>query len=29
MSKNIPAYFFFVACLLNWAGRIWDMPGLQ
>lgn len=29
MSKNIPAYFFFVACLLNWAGRIWDMPGLS
>lgn len=24
MKKNIPAIFFAVACLLNWAGRIWE-----
>lgn len=28
MRRNIPALFFFIACLLNWAGKIWDMPGL-
>ena len=21
--RNIPAFFFAVACLLNWAGHIW------
>ena len=24
MKKNYPAIFFAVACLLNWAGRIWE-----
>ena len=28
MKRNIPALFFFIACLLNWAGKIWEMPGL-
>ena len=31
MKKNlylIPALFFAVACLVNWAGRIWAMPGV-
>lgn len=28
MRKNIPALFFAIACLLNWTGRIWDIPGL-
>lgn len=29
MKKNIPAYFFTLACFLNWAGRIWDIPRLS
>ena len=24
MKKNYPAIFFALACLLNWAGRIWE-----
>ena len=24
MKRNIPALFFVIACLLNWAGRIWE-----
>lgn len=31
MKKNlycIPAVFFGIACLLNWAGRIWEQPAL-
>ena len=28
MKRNIPALFFFISCLLNWAGKIWEMPGL-
>ena len=29
MRKNIPAYFFAIACLVNWAGRIWDIPRMS
>ena len=24
----VPALFFAIACLVNWAGRIWDIPAL-
>ena len=26
MKKNSPALFFAIACLVNWAGRIFDIP---
>jgi uncharacterized membrane protein YhhN len=32
MKKNlyaVPALFFAIACLLNWAGRIWAIPDLS
>ena len=28
MKRNVPALFFVIACLLNWAGRIWAIPEL-
>ena len=31
MKKNLylyPAIFFALACLVNWAGRIWAIPEL-
>ena len=29
MKRNIPALFFVIACLVNWAGRIWDIPAMS